>query len=199
MNYKFMNYALEHTEGNEFRVLYFIANTLSMKEANRCKIYNEVIADYLNMDKRSVMRMTKKLEEKSLLKKDLVFENGKSKVFYSLNYAVLNDKDGTENAPNMCKDGTDNASILDRTVTLNKNEKEITKTNNDKTNEKELICYGTKQDLDPIIHNNINSYIHNNINTEEHNTETHINIGTEYNTCIGTEHKKEKCSIEYPF
>ena len=178
MNYRFMNYALGHTEGNEFRVLYFIANTLNMKEVNRCKIYNEVIADYLNMDKRSVMRMTKKLEEKSLLKKDLVFENGKSKVFYSLNYAVLDDKDGTENAPNMCKDGTDNASILDRTVTenasildrtvtLNKNIKEQTKTNN--------------------------------INTEKHNTETHINIGTEYNTCIGTEDKKGKYSIEYPF
>lgn len=170
MNYRFMNYALEHTEGNEFRVLYFIANTLNMKEVNRCKIYNEVIADYLNMNKRSVMRMTKNLEEKGLLKKDLVYDNGKSKVFYSLNYAVLNDKVGTDDALILDKTDTDNALILDKSVTLNKNIKEQTKTNN------------------------INTYIHNSINTEEH-----INIGTEYNTCIGTEHKKEKYSIEYPF
>ena len=174
MNYKFMNYALEHTEGNEFRVLYFIANTLNMKKVNRCKIYNEAIADYLNMDKRSVMRMTKKLEDKNLLKKDLVSEHGKSKVYYSLNYDVLNCKDGTKNAPNLCKDGTDNASILDKSVTLNNNEKEITKTNNDKMNEKELIHYGTKQDLDPIIHNNINAYMHNDITTEHGTEEVHI-------------------------
>ena len=40
---------------------------------------------------------------------------------------------------------------------------------------------GLKQDLDPIIHNNINSYIHNNINKEIYNTENNINIDTEKN------------------
>lgn len=68
---------------------------------------------------------------------------------------------------------------------------------------------GLKQNLDPIIHNNINSYNHNNINTEihnteehkteEHNTETHNNINTKYNTYIGTEPKEGKYTIEYPF
>lgn len=66
---------------------------------------------------------------------------------------------------------------------------------------------GLKQDLDPIIHNNINSYIHNNINTEEHNTEehnteTHKNISTKYNTYIGTEHKmvtEPEVEDDFPF
>lgn len=40
---------------------------------------------------------------------------------------------------------------------------------------------GLKQDLDPIIHNNINSYIHNNINKEIYDTENNINIDTEKN------------------
>lgn len=124
MNYRFMNYALEHTEGNEFRVLYFIANTLNMKEVNRCKIYNDVIADFLNMDSRTVKRMTKKLEEKGLLKKDLVYEGGKSKVFYSLNHDILSDKVGTDNALILDRTVTDNTSILDRTVPLNNNIKE---------------------------------------------------------------------------
>jgi len=124
MNYNFMNYALMHTDGNEFRVLYFIANTLNMKKAKRCKVYNDVIADYLNMDARTVRRMTKKLEDKNLLKKDLVYEGGKSKVLYSLNYDILNDKDGTESASILDNFDTDNASILDRTVLLNNNTKE---------------------------------------------------------------------------
>lgn len=121
---QFMNHAVAHTEGNEFRVLYFIYNTLRMKKAKRCRIYNDVIADYLNMDNRTVKRMTKKLEEKGLLKKDLVFEGGKSKVFYSLNHDVLSDKVGTDDALILDRTVTDNASILDRTVPLNNNKKE---------------------------------------------------------------------------
>lgn len=174
-NYEFMNYAVAHTDGNEFRVLYFIANTLRMKNANRCRIYNEVISDYLNMDKRTVMRMTKKLEEKGLIKKDLIYdENGKSKVLYSLNYDVLSDKVGTDDALILDKTVTDNALILDRTVTLNsniyKNKKKIY--NNINNNIKEVIHNkNLKQGLDPN-HNNINSNNNIEINSNKHNNIT---------------------------
>ncbi len=126
MNYKFMNYALEHTEGNEFRMLYFIANTLNMKKASRCKIYSEVISDVLGVGTKTVTRITNALVEKGLLKKDLVSEHGKSKVYYSLNYAVLKDTDVQISTSN-----------LDTDVRLNKNEKKLKKTNNEKMNEKE--------------------------------------------------------------
>lgn len=85
INLKFLNYAVEIAEGNEFRLLYLIANTMSLRNEGRTKIYRDMLADKLGLSKRQISRLTDSLEEKGLLRKDLIYENGKSVCFYSLN------------------------------------------------------------------------------------------------------------------
>ena len=85
INLKFLNYAVEIAEGNEFRLLYLIANTMSLRKEGRTKIYRDMLADKLGLSKRQISRLTDALEEKGLLRKDLIYENGKSVCFYSLN------------------------------------------------------------------------------------------------------------------
>lgn len=127
INLRFLNKALACTDGNEFKVLYIIANTIALNRNNRVKIYRELIADKLNISTKTVTRLTNSLVEKELIKKDLVYENGKSKDFYSLNL----DKFGLESGTKQADIVPINASKLDTDVPLNKrnkkNKKNITK------------------------------------------------------------------------
>ena len=59
INLKFMNYAVEIAEGNEFRLLYIIANTISLKREGRTKIYREMLADKLGLSTKQITRLTK--------------------------------------------------------------------------------------------------------------------------------------------
>lgn len=119
-DFQFTNYALSVTEGNEFRVLYFIINTLRMKKASRCRIYSEVMSDYLNISKKTVTRITNSLEEKGLLKKELVWENKKSKVYYSLNYDVLRDNNDQKKASKVDTGVQISTTKVDTDVPLNR-------------------------------------------------------------------------------
>lgn len=85
INLSFMNKAVEMTDGNEFRLLYVIANTMSLKKEGHTKIYRDMLADKLNLSTKQITRLTNSLVEKGLLKKDLVSENNKTVCYYSLN------------------------------------------------------------------------------------------------------------------
>jgi DNA-binding MarR family transcriptional regulator len=112
INLGFMNYAVELTDGNEFRLLYVIANTISLKKEGHTKIYRDMLADRLNLSTKQITRLTDSLVEKGLLKKDLVSENSKTVCYYSLN---------------LDKIGKKTSSKVDKNVPLNKKEKEVIK------------------------------------------------------------------------
>ena len=112
INLSFMNKAVELTDGNEFRLLYVIANTISLKKEGHTKIYRDMLADKLNLSTKQISRLTNSLVEKGLLKKDLVSENGKTVCYYSLNLDKSENKSTTK---------------LDKNVHLNKREKEVIK------------------------------------------------------------------------
>ena len=122
INLGFMNHAVELTDGNEFRLLYVIANTISLKKEGHTKIYREVLADKLNLSTKQITRLTDSLVEKGHLKKDKVSENGKTVCYYSLN---------------LDKTGKKTTSKLDKNVPLNKSKKEVLKEIRENNIEKE--------------------------------------------------------------
>lgn len=124
INLGFMNKAVELTDGNEFRLLYVIANTMSLKKEGHTKIYRDMLADKLNLSSKQITRLTNSLVEKGLLKKDLVSENGKTVCYYSLN---LDKKD------------LKSTSKVDKNVPLNKSEKDIIKEKRNNKSEKNEI------------------------------------------------------------
>ena len=135
INLSFMNKAVELTDGNEFRLLYVIANTISLKKEGHTKIYRDMLADKLNLSPKQISRLTNSLVEKGLLKKDLVSENGKTVCYYSLNLDK-NEKKST--------------SKLDKNVPLNKSEKKILKEIECNKNEKEEIKVDVKREFSVV-------------------------------------------------
>lgn len=85
INLSFLNKAVEQCEGNEFRLLYLIANTMSLKKEGHTKIYRDMLADKLNLSTKQITRLTNALEQKGLIKKDLVSVGDKTVCYYSLN------------------------------------------------------------------------------------------------------------------
>lgn len=142
INLKFMNKAVELTDGNEFRLLYVIANTISLKKEGHTKIYRELLADKLNLSTKQISRLTNSLVEKGLIKKDLVSENDKTVCFYSLN---LDKKDQLS------------TSNLDKNVPLNKSKKEllkeikVNKNKKEEIKEKELNKVEINEDLNTVL------------------------------------------------
>lgn len=129
INLKFMTDAVERTNGNEFRLLYVIANTISLKEEGRTKIYRDMLADKLNLTTKQISRLTNSLVEKELLKKDLVTEGGKTVCYYSLNTGDKNVPRAEQERGTKMSSGDKNVprndSKVDKNVPLNKNYKEL--------------------------------------------------------------------------
>lgn len=129
INLKFMTDAVERTNGNEFRLLYVIANTISLKEEGRTKIYRDMLADKLNLTTKQISRLTNSLVEKELLKKDLVTEGGKTVCYYSLNTVDKNVPRVEQERGTKMSSGDKNVprkdSKVDKNVPLNKNYKEL--------------------------------------------------------------------------
>lgn len=129
INLKFMTDAVERTNGNEFRLLYVIANTISLKEEGRTKIYRDMLADKLNLTTKQISRLTNSLVEKELLKKDLVAEGGKTVCYYSLNTGDKNVPRVEQERGTKMSSGDKNVprndSKVDKNVPLNKNYKEL--------------------------------------------------------------------------
>lgn len=107
-----MNHAVEVADGNEFRLLYVIANTMSLKKEGHTKIYRDMLADKLGLSTKQITRLTNALVDKGLLKKDLVSENDKTVNYYSLNLDKIDPK---------------STSKVDKNVPLNKSKKNVIK------------------------------------------------------------------------
>ena len=101
INLKLLNEALGNVSSDEFAVLYFIANTLSLKKEGRTRIYRELIADklgWLNEARpeyalKKVTMITNSLVEKGYLIKEEVFVSAqKSVTFYTLSTQKVDKK-----------------------------------------------------------------------------------------------------------
>lgn len=89
INFEFLNKSIEVTNGNEFKVLYVICNTLSLNNTNRVKIYRELFEDKCNLSSKQVTRITNDLHDKGIIIKDIVSDGSKKKNFYMLNNSFL--------------------------------------------------------------------------------------------------------------
>lgn len=177
INLGFMNKAVELTDGNEFRLLYVIANTMSLKKEGHTRIYREMLADMLNLSTKQITRLTNSLEAKGLIKKDLVCERDKTVCYYSLNLDII---------------GKKSTSKLDKNVPLNNSKKEVIKEIkvNNSNNIKYINKYNNieefKKEVDSILINidnendliNMKGIVLSNLNSNHHQLGTN-----QFNRC----------------
>lgn len=77
---------LGHINDEEFKVLFFILNTINMNSGNEhsVKIYRAVLADLCGKSERTISRITDKLALKGLIVKDSVSDGTKLYNYYSI-------------------------------------------------------------------------------------------------------------------
>lgn len=113
INLKLLNKGLGGVlKPNEFMMLFIIANTISWRKENRTKIYNEFLADKMNISSKQVERITNSLVEKGFINKELIQESKtKKSLYYSLNL----DKNVSKNAQNLDK------NVLSNNINIKEN------------------------------------------------------------------------------
>lgn len=77
---------LGHINDEEFKVLFFIYNTINMNSGNEqsVKIYRAVLADLTGKSERTISRITDKLATRGLIVKDSVSDGTKLYNYYSI-------------------------------------------------------------------------------------------------------------------
>ena len=71
-------------QDEEFKVAYYILNRLALEDTNRTKIYRAMLADLTGKSERSISRITDKLDEKGIIKKDTVSDSKNRYNYYSI-------------------------------------------------------------------------------------------------------------------
>ena len=71
-------------QDEEFKVAYYILNRLALENTNRVKIYRAMLADLTNKSERTISRITDKLDEKGIIKKDTVSDSKNRYNYYSI-------------------------------------------------------------------------------------------------------------------
>jgi len=71
-------------QDEEFKVAYYILNRLALEDTNRVKIYRAMLADLTNKSERTISRITDKLDEKGIIKKDTVSDSKNRYNYYSI-------------------------------------------------------------------------------------------------------------------
>lgn len=89
--YRFMNYGLKHTEGEEFRILYYIIKTLLEDKPLTNNLLKEM-SKFFGKTEKTIRRNIDRLIDKELLLKRQMNINGKSEVTYFPNIFILKNK-----------------------------------------------------------------------------------------------------------
>lgn len=76
----------------QFKVMFFILNTINLGGGGRTKIYRAVLADITGKSERTITRITDKLAEQGLIVKDYVSDGSKTYNYYSLPVSNNNTK-----------------------------------------------------------------------------------------------------------
>ena len=71
-------------QDEEFKVAYYILNRLALENTNRVKIYRAMLADLTGKSERTISRITDKLDEKGIIKKDTVSDSKNRYNYYSI-------------------------------------------------------------------------------------------------------------------
>ena len=128
-DFELMN-SLGHLKDEEFKVAYYILNTIGMSSDGHPKIYRAVLADLCDKSERTISRITDRLNELGIIKKDVV-SDGKSKYNYYSNPRQETernlDTDDTSSAQKRVTDDTFNKS---NKIYKNKKINKIQKTDN---------------------------------------------------------------------
>ena len=128
-DFELMN-SLGHLKDEEFKVAYYILNTIGMSKDKHPKIYRAVLADMCDKSERTISRITDRLNELGVIKKDVV-SDGKNKYnYYSNPRQKMEQNYATDDTESTQKRVTDD--------TFNKSNKSYKKYKIDKT-EKENI------------------------------------------------------------
>lgn len=71
-------------QDEEFKVAYFILNRLALENTDRVKIYRAMLADLTGKSERTISRITDRLDEKKIIKKDVVSDSKNRYNYYSI-------------------------------------------------------------------------------------------------------------------
>ena len=126
---------VQNLEDEEFRVLYFINNTIAFKGGGKQKIYRELLADLCNKSVRTISRITKKLSEKGVILKEVRREGQNTYDYYSIPSTKHNNFDATNGTKHNKFDATndtkhDKFDVTDDRLNNTNNTKNTNNTNN---------------------------------------------------------------------
>lgn len=107
----------------QFKVMFFILNTINLNGGNRTKIYRAVLADICGKSERTISRITDKLAEQGLIVKDSVSDGSKLYNYYAL--PMTKNKEKVDNE----KQKTESISVIDDRVNTSNTIKTINKNN----------------------------------------------------------------------
>lgn len=137
-NFEIMNGLGAILQDEEFKVAYYILNRLALENTKRVKIYRAMLADLTNKSERTISRITDKLDEKGIIKKDVVSDSKNRYNYYSIHPEIEqsmtknNEKLGhtkQETTPNLVTDDTFNKKEKNNNIYKKEN---INKKENDK-------------------------------------------------------------------
>ena len=112
----------------QFKVMFFILNTINLNGGNRTKIYRAVLADICGKSERTISRITDKLAEQGLIVKDSVSDGSKLYNYYAL--PMTKNKEKVDNE----KQKTESISVIDDRVNTSNTIKTINTSNTIKNN-----------------------------------------------------------------
>ena len=136
-------------QDEEFKVAYYILNRLALEDTNRVKIYRAMLADLTGKSERTISRITDKLDEKGVIKKDTVSDSKNRYNYYSIHPNIeqlmtQNDEklghEEQETTPNLA---TDDRFNKNKRIIKIKKEKEIKEVKDDIYTEFQKRCDST--------------------------------------------------------
>lgn len=111
----------------QFKVMFFVLNTINLNGGGRTKIYRAVLADICGKSERTISRITDKLAEQGLIVKDSVSDGSKLYNYYSIPHQktkqnlVTDDRVNTSNTI----DTINTSKTIDTSDTSNKKDFKI--------------------------------------------------------------------------
>lgn len=108
-------------QDEEFKVAYYILNRLALENTNRVKIYRVMLADLTNKSERTISRITDKLDEKCIIKKDTVSDSKNRYNYYSIHPNI--EQSIAQNNTKLCHEEQETTSNLVTDDRFNKKEK----------------------------------------------------------------------------
>lgn len=119
-DFELMN-SLGHLKDEEFKVAYYILNTIGMSKDKHPKIYRAVLADLCDKSERTISRITDRLNDLGVIKKDVVADGKNKYNYYSNPRQKMEQNSATDDTESTQKRVTDDT--FNKSNKMNKNNK----------------------------------------------------------------------------